>query len=44
MGTMIEFDGNGETYSGYLAPSKNGKGGGVIVIQEWSAVACRRPR
>jgi carboxymethylenebutenolidase len=35
MGTMIEFSGNGETYSGYLAPSKNGKGGGVIVIQEW---------
>ncbi len=34
-GAMIEFSGNGQTYSGYLSPSKNGVGPGVIVIQEW---------
>ena len=34
-GTMIEFSGNGKPYTGYLSPSKNGKGPGVIVIQEW---------
>jgi carboxymethylenebutenolidase len=34
-GGMIEFSGNGSTYSGYLAPSASGSGPGVIVIQEW---------
>jgi carboxymethylenebutenolidase len=34
-GSMIEFSGNGKPYTGYLSPSKNGKGPGVIVIQEW---------
>ncbi len=34
-GSMIEFTGNGKPYSGYLSPSKNGMGPGVIVIQEW---------
>lgn len=32
---MIDYPANGDTYSGYLAPSTNGKGPGVIVIQEW---------
>lgn len=32
---MIEFEGNGQPYHGYLAPSITGKGPGVIVIQEW---------
>lgn len=32
---MIEFSGNGKPYEGYLAPAKDGKGPGVIVIQEW---------
>ena len=35
MGQMIEFNGGGTVYQGYLAPSKNGKGKGVIVLQEW---------
>jgi carboxymethylenebutenolidase len=34
-GTMIEFKGNGENYSGYLSPSAKGQGPGVIVIQEY---------
>ena len=34
-GTMIEFTGNSEPYSGYLSPSETGSGPGVIVIQEW---------
>ncbi|MCH7944513.1 MAG: dienelactone hydrolase family protein [Armatimonadetes bacterium] len=34
-GTMIEFKGNGQPYTGYLSPSAEGKGRGVIVIQEW---------
>ncbi len=32
---MIKFQGNGQTYEGYLARSVNGKGIGIIVIQEW---------
>ena len=32
---MIEFEGNGQPYSGYLSPSETGSGPGVIVIQEW---------
>lgn len=34
-GEMIDFRGNGETFQGYLSPSKAGTGRGVIVIQEW---------
>jgi carboxymethylenebutenolidase len=34
-GQMVEFASNGGTASGYLAPSAQGKGPGVIVIQEW---------
>lgn len=34
-GETIRFQGNGQTYEGYLARSVNGKGIGVIVIQEW---------
>lgn len=34
-GQMVEFSSNGGTTSGYLAPSAQGKGPGVIVIQEW---------
>ncbi|MCW5937987.1 MAG: dienelactone hydrolase family protein [Fimbriimonadaceae bacterium] len=33
-GEMIEFEGNGQTYSGYLSEAEGG-GPGVIVIQEW---------
>src|SRR4029079_16235111 len=37
MGTTIEFRGNGEMMSGYLAEPPAGKanGRGVVVIQEW---------
>lgn len=35
MGQMISFDSGEERYEGYLATSKNGKGPGVIVLQEW---------
>jgi carboxymethylenebutenolidase len=34
-GQMVEFSSNGGTASGYLATSAQGKGPGVIVIQEW---------
>ncbi|HXH59754.1 MAG TPA: dienelactone hydrolase family protein, partial [Fimbriimonadaceae bacterium] len=34
-GTMIEFNGNGKPYTGYLSRSASGSGPGVIVIQEW---------
>ena len=34
MGTMVEFASNGKTCSGYLATAE-GKGPGVVVIQEW---------
>lgn len=34
-GEMIRFQGNGQTYEGYLARSVKGEGIGVIVIQEW---------
>ncbi len=34
-GQMVEFSSNGGTASGYLAPCAQGKGPGVIVIQEW---------
>jgi len=34
-GQMVEFSSNGGTASGYLATSSQGKGPGVIVIQEW---------
>lgn len=33
-GTMVEFAGNGQSYSGYLAKAEGG-GPGVVVIQEW---------
>lgn len=35
MGGSIDFSGNGQPYSGYLAPSETGSGPGVIVIHEW---------
>lgn len=34
-GEMIQFNDGDSAYRGYLAPSKAGKGPGVIVIQEW---------
>lgn len=34
-GQMVEFPSNGGTTSGYLATPAQGKGPGVIVIQEW---------
>ncbi len=34
-GQMIQFADGSETYEGYLAPSVNGKGPGIIVLQEW---------
>lgn len=34
-GQMVEFSSNGGTASGYLAIPSEGKGSGVIVIQEW---------
>ncbi|MBS1713954.1 MAG: dienelactone hydrolase family protein [Armatimonadetes bacterium] len=34
-GETVHFDGNGQTYSGYLSRSAAGTGPGVIVIQEW---------
>ncbi len=34
-GQMVNFKANGEMTPGYLAAAKNGKGPGVIVIQEW---------
>jgi carboxymethylenebutenolidase len=34
-GKMVEFSSNGGTASGYLATPAQGKGPGVIVIQEW---------
>ncbi|HXG90802.1 MAG TPA: alpha/beta fold hydrolase [Blastocatellia bacterium] len=34
-GQMVEFSSNGGTTSGYLATPAQGKGPGVIVIQEW---------
>ena len=32
---MVEFKSNGGTAAGYLAVPESGRGGGVIVIQEW---------
>ena len=32
---MINFDSGEESYDGYLAVAKGGRGSGVIVIQEW---------
>lgn len=34
-GQMIEFEGNGDSFSGYLSTSQSGAGPGIIVIQEW---------
>src|ERR1044071_3317850 len=34
-GQMIEYPSNGSTAKGYLAAPSEGKGPGVIVIQEW---------
>src|SRR5215470_10903761 len=34
-GKMVEFPTNGTTTAGYLATPAQGKGPGVIVIQEW---------
>jgi len=34
-GTMIQFADGKDAYEGYLSPSVNGKGPGLIVIQEW---------
>ncbi len=34
-GEMIRFNDGEETYEGYLSPSVNGSGPGVVVIQEW---------
>src|SRR5690242_6291328 len=35
MGDTVEFASNGSTDAGFLAQSINGRGPGVIVIQEW---------
>jgi carboxymethylenebutenolidase len=35
MGETVEFASNGNSASGYLAPSSSGSGPGVLVIQEW---------
>lgn len=35
IGKMIEFDGGGTSYGGYLAVSETGAGPGVIVLHEW---------
>ena len=35
MGEIVEFPSNGHTGRGYLAPSVEGAGPGVVVIQEW---------
>ena len=35
MGEIVEFASNGGTASGYLAPSAEGAGPGLVVIQEW---------
>ncbi|MDQ2985349.1 MAG: dienelactone hydrolase family protein [Armatimonadota bacterium] len=35
MGRMIEFEGNGERYQGYLATPLAGQGPGLIVVQEY---------
>src|SRR3954470_18388234 len=35
MGETVEFASNGGTASGYLAQSINGRGPGVIMVQEW---------
>ncbi len=35
MGETVEFASNGSTASGYLARSINGRGPGVLVVQEW---------
>ena len=34
-GTMVSFQANGGTSSGYLAVTTSGKGLGIIVMQEW---------
>lgn len=34
-GSMIRFQGNGNSYDGYLAVPESGSGPGVIVLQEW---------
>src|SRR5258706_13081253 len=34
-GKMVEFPSNGHTTQGYLATPAQGKGPGVLVIQEW---------
>lgn len=34
-GKMVEFPSNGGTTNGYLATPDNGKGPGIIVLQEW---------
>lgn len=35
MGSMVEFASNGNTASGYLALPTEGRGPGLIVVQEW---------
>jgi carboxymethylenebutenolidase len=35
MGDLVEFPSNGHAATGYLAPSVEGTGPGVVVIQEW---------
>ena len=35
MGEMVQFSSNGAHATGYLAIPENGKGPGVVVIQEW---------
>jgi carboxymethylenebutenolidase len=34
-GTMVQFESNGGTASGYLSTPAGGRGPGVLVIQEW---------
>src|SRR5829696_4149867 len=34
-GTMVEFRGNGRTSPGYLVAPTDGRGPGVVVVQEW---------
>jgi carboxymethylenebutenolidase len=39
VGADVEFPSDGSTASGYLAPAADGAGLGVVVIQEWWALA-----
>ena len=34
-GSIVNFKSNGNTLQGYLTVAREGKGPGIIVIQEW---------